>query len=127
MTKQSERASFLPTHSLWMRIAAVVGLLLVLVASSAQASHVHGTWLPSPSFQVALQTDTVVGPADETSCPLCMAMHSAMPTGMQGRVGVLSVVGCLVSLLPERIAWRVFQFSLFSRPPPAPFLRGFIR
>lgn len=118
MTKQSQTARFLPSHPLWMRLAAVFSLLLVLVASSAQATHVHGDWLPHTNSQVTVQTDAVTWPADETSCPLCMAMHSAMPTGTQTGLGSQSVVRSHTSSLPERIAWRMLHFSLFSRPPP---------
>ena len=119
MTKQSQYAGFLPTHPLWMRLAAVFSFLLMLVASSAQASHVHGDWLPHTDFQVTVQADAVALPTDETSCPLCMAMHSAMPAGVQANAGGLSFVCCHIFSFPDRIALRTLQFSLFSRPPPA--------
>ena len=118
MTKQSQNARFLPSHPLWMRLAAIFSFLLVLVASSAQATHVHGDWLPHSNSQVTVQTDAVLWPADETSCPLCMAMHSAMPTGMHTGIAGLCAVSCRIPSLPERVAWRMLYFSLFSRPPP---------
>ena len=119
MTKQRQHAIAFPAHPLWMRLVAVFGLLLMLVASSAQASHVHGEWTPHTLAQVTSQADAVEWPVDETNCPLCMAMHAALPSGMQAYARSLFVVGCRIASFQDRIASRVLQFSLFSRPPPA--------
>ncbi len=118
MIKQSQSAGFLPAHPLWMRLAAVFSFLLMLVASSAEATHVHGDWLPHTHFGVALQANAVAWPADEANCPLCMAMHSAVPTGVQANAESLSFACCRTPSFPDPIARRMLRFSLFSRPPP---------
>ena len=118
MTKQGQHAIVVPAHPFWMRLVAFFGLLLILVASSAQASHVHGEWQSHPLAQVTSHTGAMAWPVDEANCPLCIAMHSALPSGIQAHARSLFVVGCRVSLFQDRIASRMLQFSLFSRPPP---------
>ncbi len=97
-------------------------LVWMLVASSAQAHHVHGDWFGQTKVQVASQTTLHALPEDEADCPLCVAMHSALlsATGFIGQL--LFTVDGRVGLLLDRIAWRLLQFSLFSRPPPVSFL-----
>lgn len=57
---------------LWLKLAALLCLLLVIAASTAQASHVHDEILHSTR-------NTPQRPAVPDHCPLCVAMHSASP------------------------------------------------
>ena len=119
MTKQSQPAAFRTAHPLWMRLVAGLSLLLLLFASSAQANHLHGARLLGPRFQVATHSDSSPWPGDEASCTLCVAMHSALPSGTQVHAGLLQASGCPLASFTDRVALRLLQFSLFSRPPPA--------
>lgn len=104
-------------QSLRLRVGAFLCVLLVAVAGVAQAAHVHGQWLPSSKAQIAAHTANSDG-ISEDACPLCMAMHSALPgTGFAAvRPGLLaaSVLLSGVSRKPERL----WYFAAFSRPPP---------
>jgi hypothetical protein len=103
-----------------LRLSALVCMLLLLVASTAQVAHHHADRLPlarsgqQKSPPAPQQKDT------ENLCPLCIAMHSAMPAalhvsvvpvGMQHEIRPVPAVSRYASL------WR---FELFGRPPPLP-------
>ncbi len=84
-------------------------LLLVAGASSAQATHIHGKLLPNQSTQVDGVADASQLPGGEANCPLCVAMHSALPT----------VVECKLATVVEQRRDSQWHFAMFSRPPPA--------
>ncbi len=105
---------------LWRRWLALACLLVVGFASSAQAVHVHGQILPHEQHQVGVPADASQLPGSEASCPLCVAMHSAMP--------VLSAVPATywvvemqarVAVAEDRAPETQWHYAMFSRPPPA--------
>ena len=102
---------------LWLRVAALLCVMLVGVAGVAQAAHIHGQWLPNSAAQVSAHTTLSDGVAED-ACPLCVAMHSALP--------VAGFAALLVALLLEmgtfsalsRKPRSTWYFAAFSRPPP---------
>src|SRR5215472_13765941 len=103
---------------IWLRLAALLCVLLVSVAGVAQAAHIHGEWLPSSATQIAAHT-SLAPVTGEDGCPLCVAMHSALPvTGFAALlVGLLLEINLLLaSTRKPRTLW---YFAAFSRPPPS--------
>jgi|ERR1700722_9299614 hypothetical protein len=103
---------------MWLRVAALLCVLLVGVAGVAQAAHIHGELLPSSAVKAAAHT--AVSPAlGEDSCPLCVAMHSALPVTGFTALLVALLLECnllLASTHKPRLQW---YFAAFSRPPPS--------
>lgn len=94
----------------WLRLLALVCVLLLGGASTAQVCHSHedASALRKGSSQNV--------PADH--CPLCLAMHTAMPA--VERTAPLPVVEVWQAPGEEQTTERAreLDFSLFSRPPP---------
>jgi hypothetical protein len=113
---QRERGS--ATRPMWLRVAALFCALLVGIAGIAQAAHIHGDWLPSTSTQASAHGGQTSA-TGEDGCPLCVAMHSALPVTGFGAllIGLLLEVNLLlVSTHKPRTLW---YFAAFSRPPPS--------
>jgi hypothetical protein len=89
----------------------VLCLLLVCVMSTAQVCHTHDLIPQTKDSQQNQQ-----GP---DHCPLCIAMHSAMPATLQTVPEPVLHVQTLDSVAAE--SRRIFQwrFAQASRPPPA--------
>ena len=117
---------FRPTHRgrnagvqpFWLRALGVLCLLVVTVAGVAQAAHIHGDWLPHHAAQAG-SSPVWAGAAGEEGCPLCVAMHSALP--VSGFAALL--LGLLLSAnvfagMGRRPELR-WYFAAFSRPPPS--------
>ena len=90
---------------------------LMAAIGTAQAVHIHGEWLPQNALHVTVPADASQGQGEE-HCPLCVAMHSALPTTMQ-------VVPEPVQQVTQRLYTHVlvtpeklWSFAMFSRPPP---------
>ena len=95
----------------------MLGVLLVGVAGIAQAAHIHGELLPSSTVRVAANTG--VAPAvGEDACPLCVAMHSALPVASFAALLVALLLECSLLLVSTRKTRSPWYFAAFSRPPP---------
>jgi hypothetical protein len=102
---------------MWVRVAALLCVLFVGVAGIAQAAHLHGEWLPSAATQVAAHT--ALAPAiGEDACPLCVAMHSALPVTGFAALLVALLLECNLLLVSTHKPRRLWYFAAFSRPPP---------
>jgi hypothetical protein len=119
LTKRLQRGAAARSHSLWMRALAAVCVLVIALASSAQAVHVHGQFLPRNAAQVGTAPDASQVPGGEINCPLCVAMHSALPAAMVSAPLPAVVVGSTEATWTDRIADAPWHFAMFSRPPPA--------
>ncbi len=88
-----------------------MSLLLMLVMSTVQVSHIHGD-------ASAKQSSRQGYPIPEDHCPLCVAMHTALPTHIQVAPEPLLMVRTLESAAAD--AERIFRwrFEMASRPPP---------
>jgi hypothetical protein len=115
---RAQFADFNRSQPNWLRAVALFCVFLIGSVSTAQAAHIHGQWLPKNSPEI---TKHAAGPAASTedACPLCVAMHSALPAQMP--VVVPSIVVEAVSLPAQTttVVASVWHFELFSRPPPA--------
>lgn len=110
----------LDSRTLVLRMLAFVCLLLVVVMSTAQVCHVHGA-------VVAKQGRSSPGPNNsgpEDHCPLCVAMHSALPADIHVAPEPMVLVRALDSIAADverKFRWR---FEMASRPPPMVDGRG---
>jgi hypothetical protein len=101
-----------------MRMLAMACLLLVGAVSSAQAVHIHGDWLPHHDAQVSGAADASQLPGGEEHCPLCVAMHSALPVSTTIAPAGLVLVVCTLPAVLDRLPNSQWHFASFSRPPP---------
>ncbi|HEY4009861.1 MAG TPA: hypothetical protein VGM11_06895, partial [Acidobacteriaceae bacterium] len=81
------------------------------------AAHIHGDLLPNTTTQITAHVAQGGGIAED-SCPLCMAMHSALPvTAFVPVIGSLLLAsGILLAI--SRKPQSLWYFAAFSRPPP---------
>jgi len=100
-----------------VRVLAMWCVLLVAAVGTVQAVHIHGEWLPKNAAQVAIPADASQGQGEE-HCPLCVAMHSALPATMQvvpePVQQIAQTLYTHVLVAPEKL----WSFAMFSRPPP---------
>lgn len=96
----------------WLRLLALLCLLLVCVMTTVQVSHSHH------EFSSLKQGTNHNGPVPDDHCPLCVAIHTAaLPVTAHAPEPVLEVHALeLVAADAGRIfRWR---FEMASRPPP---------
>jgi hypothetical protein len=103
------------TGDLRLQVKCVFAVVVMLLASCAQAWHTHGhaeSLLHPSSSASALATS-----ADD--CPLCVAMHSAAPAPQPVVLytAVTEVLAAPANFAPAHA--RVAPHSLYSRPPPS--------
>jgi hypothetical protein len=105
---------------LWLRAVTLFCVLLLGSASVAQAAHIHGQWLPHSKPEVSKYT---AGPltSAEDACPLCVAMHSALPVQAVALPAATLVESTQVPAFARRFVPQIWQFEQFSRPPPVLF------
>jgi hypothetical protein len=98
---------------LWLRLIAIACVLVVCVMSIVQVCHTH------PEFSLSKQNSHNNGPVPEDHCPLCVAMHSALPVALHITPEPMLYIQTLDSVAAD--AERIFRwrFELASRPPPA--------
>ncbi len=118
MTKRIQRGVVEYAHPLWLRVLALACLLVVVGASSFQAIHIHGEWLPQKAMHAGAQPDGSQMPGGEKDCPLCMAMHSALPVATHVDALLLTLVECKVVQAQNHAPETQWHFAMFSRPPP---------
>jgi hypothetical protein len=118
LIKRAKRGAVEHVHPLWLRVLAFACLLLTVGASSVQAIHIHGQWLPQSAIHVGAAPDGSQTPGDEEHCALCMAMHSALPVATHVEVLRLALVECAVVQAVDRAPETQWHYAMFSRPPP---------
>jgi hypothetical protein len=100
---------------MWLRVLALVCVLVVTVMSTAQVSHTHA------EFSALKQQNPNHNspPAPDDHCPLCVAMHSALAVPQHFGPEPILEIQRLDSVAAE--AARIFRwrFEMASRPPPA--------
>ena len=99
-----------------LRMLAGISLLLVVLMSTVQVCHVHGAPTAKKGSGQGVPGDGRPGPEDH--CPLCVAMHSALPTDIHVAPEPLMLVRALDSVAADaerKFRWR---FEMASRPPP---------
>ena len=118
MSKRIQRGAGAASQPLWLRMLALACVLLVGIASSAQAVHIHGDLLPHHDAQVQQSVDASQLPGSEASCPLCVAMHSALPVSATTADTTLVLVQVTMPTVQDRLPNSLWHFANFSRPPP---------
>jgi hypothetical protein len=104
---------------MWLRMFALACVLLVSVASSVQAVHIHGKWLPDTAAKAAAPADASQLPGGEEHCPLCIAMHSALPVSASAGPVQTALVQLHQVQAVDHAPDAAWHFALFSRPPPS--------
>jgi hypothetical protein len=102
-----------------MRALASVCLVLVGFVGIAQAVHIHGDWLPHHSAQLEKAAPSGELPGGEEKCPLCVAMHSALPSSARVALVAMTLVEVRMILVTDRLPNGQWHYARFSRPPPA--------
>jgi hypothetical protein len=118
LTKQAQRGAVEQAHPLWLRVLTFAFLLLVVGASSVQAIHIHGQWLPHNAAQASSLPAGSQGLGGEDRCPLCIAMHSALPVTAHVDAVLLTLVECKALQAFDRAPEAQWHYAMFSRPPP---------
>ncbi len=119
MSERLQRGAVERPYPKWMRVLAMLCLLLVGGASTAQAAHIHGQWLPHHAAQAGEPMQAAQSPGGEERCALCMAMHAALPVSMRVQPMRVALVAVAVAESADRVADSPWHFAMFSRPPPA--------
>jgi len=98
---------------LWLRLIAIACVVLVGAMSIAQACHTHA------EVSSLKQNSHDNSPAQNDHCPLCVAMHSALPVSLHVAPEPMLQIHALDSVAAD--AQRIFRwrFKMASRPPPA--------
>jgi hypothetical protein len=109
---QPGRSAQRPT---WLRLVGVLCLLLICIASTAQVCHTH---LEVAASSKDSQDSHQNVPAPD-HCPLCVAMHSALPATANAAPEPLLQVQAVLFRAVELQRLQRWSFDLFSRPPPA--------
>jgi hypothetical protein len=117
--KRLQRGAGAAVHPKWMRVLALLCLLVVGGVSVAQAAHIHGKWLPEHASKAGVPADASQVAGGEEHCSLCVAMHSAMPVAERVGPVRLVLVDCVVAQAEEHAPEARWHFAMFSRPPPA--------
>ena len=119
MTTKRQRGAAETTFPLWVRSLALACLLLVGAVSTAQVAHIHGDWLPKHDTHLGAPADASQTPGDEEHCPLCVAMHSALPISQPMEPVQVELVAVLPPAAALALPASVWHYAMFSRPPPA--------
>lgn len=98
---------------LWLRVLALVCLLVVTIMSTAQVSHRHA------EFSALKQQNSHSTPAPDDHCPLCVAMHSALAAPQYFAPEPILQIQRLDSVAAEAARLFRWRFQMASRPPPA--------
>jgi hypothetical protein len=116
--KRAKRGVVERAHPLWLRVLAMACLFLVVGASSVQAVHLHGQWLPQHATHAGSVPVGSQGTGGEEHCPLCVAMHSALPVSSHVNALRLTLVECKVVQALNHAPETQWHYARFSRPPP---------
>lgn len=83
-----------------LRASSLICVLLLALLTFVQVTHVHPA-------------------TDGDNCPICVVMHSAAPVAVAAPPVVVTTATAAVVLPVSRPVARLWDYSLFNRPPPA--------
>ncbi len=101
----------------WVRWLALVCALLFGSVSTAQAAHVHKP--ATQGHHVQLPAAGTSSADTEEHCPLCAAVHAALPAPIPVAPSPALMQQAAVGLAGEDGLGCSWSFARFSRPPPA--------
>ena len=96
----------------WLRLIALLSVLMVCIMSTAQVAHNHTESTPLK------QSQNHNGTIPDDHCPLCVAMHSALPVSMHAPEPIFQVHALDTAAAEAQRIFR-WRFQMASRPPPA--------
>ncbi len=99
-------------RSVWLRVLAVMCLLLVVAMSTVQVCHTH-------TRTIVKQGSRQGDPTPEDHCPLCVAMHSALPASIHVAPEPILAVSAMDSVAADAERMFRWRFEMASRPPPS--------
>jgi hypothetical protein len=102
------------TKPMWLRLLALVCILVVSIMSTAQVAHTHAEF-----SALKQQKSNHNSPAPDDHCPLCVAMHSALAAPQNFAPEPTLSIQRLDSVAAEAERLFRWRFELASRPPPA--------
>jgi hypothetical protein len=108
----SQRGQSAQQRPMWLRLIAIFCVLLVCVMSTAQLCHTHAGISPLK------QDSRNNGPASDDHCPLCVAMHSALPVDLHLVPEPTLQIHALDSVAVDAERLFRWRFEMASRPPP---------
>ena len=97
----------------WMRMIAALCILMITFMSAAQACHTH-----SEASSLKQSSHHNQAP-QEDHCPVCMAMHSALPTALHLAPAPTLEVKPLSAVPSDTLRTFGWRFEMASRGPPA--------
>ena len=102
-------------HVVWLRLIATLCILMVTFMSAAQACHTHAE-------AASLKQDSHHNlPAPEDHCPVCMAMHSALPATLHLAPAPTLEIEPLSVVASNTLRSFNWRFEMASRGPPAAY------
>lgn len=107
--ENKRRSSGGRTGSGWLRLGALLCILLIAAATTVQLCHFHP----------AQADGSTPGQTAPDHCPLCTAMHSALPASTQTAASPLHEMRELAAATPVSVALRPWALHRSIRPPPA--------
>ncbi len=111
--------AFSPQQPPRLRWLALLSILLIAVMSTVQACHTHA--LPTPAGSHSSVPAPETGP---DHCPLCVALHAAMPATLQDVPEPVLLLRTLDSSATDAERLFRWRFQLASRPPPVALARA---
>jgi hypothetical protein len=100
--------------AIWLRLIAALCILMVTFMSAAQACHTH-----AEASSLTQSSHHNNQPSPEDHCPVCMAMHSAIPAPTHVWHGTtVDVAQYVVPASVEQAHGTIHAFDLQTRPPP---------
>jgi len=93
-------------------------VLMIGGISTAEAVHIHGQWVPKNTAHLTTPADAAQGQGEE-HCPLCVAMHSALPVSLQVVPEPVEEVAQALTAHTLAVPEKLWSFAMFSRPPPS--------
>jgi hypothetical protein len=104
---------------MWLRLVAMACLLVLYVASTAQVCHMHGALGGQPGKDSQNSRDSRDSKqAVPDNCPLCVAMHSALPATAHTAPEPVRQVQLVLPGTVQMQHMQRWSYELFSRPPP---------
>ena len=110
LQRSSNRSLQQPRHP-WMRWIALACVLLVCVMGTAQVCHSH--------FDAAPKHNSQQNQTPEDHCPLCVAMHSALPATLHVAPEPMLQLQHLDAAAADAEREHLWNLKTASRPPPA--------
>jgi len=112
MNRLLQHGSGTQPKPLSLRFIAVLCVLVVCLMSTAQMCHTHPEQSP-------LKQNSRQGALPDDHCPICTAMHSALPVALHVAPEPILKTHTLDTVAAD--AERIFRwrFEMASRPPPA--------